>query len=313
MKRIISVIICLVIFLTLFSGCKKSENSVSRLLFDTAVTLTARCERSVLLEAFSLCQRYEDLFSRTKEGSDVYKINSTSDFVTVNEETISLIKTALDFCEESGGVYDITITPILNLWDFNEGVIPKENDVKNALSKVDYRKIKIEGNKVSSSGTQIDLGSIAKGYIADKLYEFFEEKGVEDVIINLGGNVYVRGNEYTKIGVKTPFKDGVSGVISASDVTAVTSGTYQRCFEKDGKLYHHVLDTKTGYPKHTDLDSVTVVGKNSAVCDAVSTLCLLSGSERAKEILEEKNLSGVLITKNGQILTVGDLDFEKAQ
>ncbi len=313
MKRIISVIICLVIFLTLFSGCKKSENSVSRLLFDTAVTLTARCERSVLLEAFSLCQRYEDLFSRTKEGSDVYKINSTSDFVNVNEETISLIKTALDFCEESGGVYDITITPVLNLWDFNEGVIPKENDVKNALSKVDYRKIKIEGNKVSSNGVQIDLGSIAKGYIADKLCEFFDEKGVEDVIINLGGNVFVRGSEYTKIGVKTPFKDGVSGVITASDVTAVTSGTYQRCFKRDGKLYHHILDTKTGYPKHTDLDSVTVVGKNSTVCDAVSTLCLLSGSERAKEILEEKNLSGVLITKNGQILTVGDLDFEEAQ
>lgn len=313
MKRIISVLMCFVTFLTLFSGCKKSENSVSRLLFDTAVTLTARCERSILLDAFGLCQRYEDLFSRTKEGSDVYKINSTSNFVEVSEETVSLIKTALSFCEETKGAYDITVTPVLSLWDFNEGKIPDPTEIESALKKVDYKKIKIEGNKVSSGGAQIDLGSIAKGYIADKLCEFFSERNVQDVIINLGGNVYVLGEEYNKIGVKTPFKDGVSGVITESDVTAVTSGTYQRCFTKDGVLYHHVLDTKTGYPVSSDLDSVTVVGKSSMICDAISTICLISGSEKAREILESKNLSGVLIAKNGQILTVGDIDFEKAQ
>ena len=312
MKKFISVIICLVIFLTLFSGCKKSENNVSRLLFDTAVTLTARCERSVLLEAFNLCKTYEDMFSRTKENSDVYKINSTKDFVEVSEETVFLIKTALTFCEETKGAFDITITPVINLWDFNNAKIPRESDIKNALKNVDYRKIKIDGNKVSSGGAQIDLGSIAKGYIADRLYEFFKEKGVNDAIINLGGNVYVMGEEYTKIGVKTPFKDGVSGVITAKDVSVVTSGTYQRSFEKDGKLYHHILDTKTGYPTFSDLDSVTVVGKSSTLCDALSTVCLISGSEQAVKTLKAKNLCGVLITKSGQIITVGDIDFEKS-
>lgn len=310
MKKFLCVFICLVTVVTLFVGCRHSENTVNRLLFDTAVTLTAECERSVLLDAVSLCEGYENLLSRTKETSDVYKINNSDGFVSVSEETALIIKTALKYCEQSDGLYDITITPVSTLWNFNEEVLPEADKIGEAVKKVDYKKIQLEGSRVNANGAQIDLGSVAKGYIADKLREFFESKGVKNAIINLGGNVYVLGDKYTKVGIQKPFSGGTVGRVEMKNLSAVTSGTYQRCFTKDGTLYHHVLDPKTGYPKNTDLDSVTVIGESSMLCDIMSTVCLLSGGEKAEEFIKDEGLSAVLIFKNGQIKTVGDTKFK---
>lgn len=311
MKKFLCVFICLVTVVTLFAGCKHSENTVNRLLFDTAVTLTADCERSVLMEAVSLCEGYENLLSRTKEGSDVYKINNSEGFVSVSEETALIIKTALKYCEQSEGLYDITITPVSSLWDFNKEILPEEAALSEALKKVDYKEIQLEGNRVNSNGAQIDLGSAAKGYIADKLREFFENKGVKNAIINLGGNVYVLGDKYTRVGIQKPFSGGTVGRVEMKNLSAVTSGTYQRCFTKDGAFYHHILDPKTGYPKNTDLDSVTVIGESSMLCDIMSTVCLLSGGEKAEELINAEGLAAVLIFKNGQIKAVGDIDFKR--
>ncbi len=312
MKKFLCLTLCLVTLLLPLAGCRASENTVNRLLFDTAVTLTAKCEREVLLEAITLCEGYENLLSRTKQGSDVYRINNTEGFVEVSEETVLIIKTALKYCEKSGGLYDITVTPVSSLWDFSSEVIPDAADISEAVKRVNYKNIEIDGNRVNAKGTLIDLGSVAKGYIADKLCQFFKEKGVTDAIINLGGNVYVLGDKYTKVGIQKPFESGVSGVLKIKNLSAVTSGTYQRCFTKGGTLYHHILDSKTGYPKNTDLDSVTVIGESSMLCDIMSTVCLLSGGEKARELIKDEGLSAVLIHKNGQITTVGDIDFKRA-
>ena len=308
MKRIICILICLVLLL-FTCGCSKQENTVNRILFDTAVTLTARCEKEILLDAIKLCEEYEALLSRTKEGSDLWRINNAQGEVNVSEETAYIIRTALEYCEKTAGKYDITITPVSSLWDFGNEVIPSRLELEDAVKKVDYKRVKINGNSVDSGGTKIDLGSAAKGYIADKLKEFFEQKGVSDAIINLGGNVYVIGNRYNKVGVASPFESGVCGVIKMSNASAVTSGVYQRCFEKNGTLYHHFLDTSTGYSLNTDLLSVTVVGESSLLCDILSTACMVSGMDGAKKLLEEAKLGGVLIPKEGNIQTVGSISF----
>lgn len=308
MKKIVCILLCLVLS-ALPCGCSKQENTVNRILFDTAVTLTARCEKEILLDAISLCEEYETLLSRTKEGSDVWRINNAQGEVIVSEETAYIIRTALEYCEKTGGKYDITITPVSSLWDFGKEIIPNRLELEQAVKKVDYKKIKVNGNIIDSGGAQIDLGSAAKGYIADKLKEFFEQKGVSDAIINLGGNVYVIGNRYNKVGVASPFGSGVCGVIKMSNASAVTSGVYQRCFEKNGTLYHHILDTSTGYSLNTDLLSVTVVGESSLLCDILSTACMVSGVDGARKLLEEANLGGVLIPREGSILTVGNISF----
>ncbi len=308
MKKIVCIFLSIVILL-LLSGCSKNENTVNRILFDTAVTLTAQCDEAVLLDAIKLCEHYDDLLSRTKQGSDVYRINNNSGFVEVSPETVEIILTALEYCEKTSGRYDITITPVSSLWDFNGSVIPDALSLEAAAKQVDYRKIEVVGNTVNAGGTQIDLGSAAKGFIADKLREFFEERGVTDAIINLGGNVYVMGGEYTSVGVRSPFEEALSGVIKMKDASAVTSGIYQRCFEKNGRLYHHILDPETGYSLDTDLAAVTVVGESSMLCDILSTACMVSGSVEAEKLLEGAGLGGVLIPREGKIITVGKISF----
>ena len=308
MKKVISVLLILVILL-LPTGCSKNENTVNRILFDTAVTLTAQCSEDILLDAIKLCEYYDNLLSRTKEGSDVWRINNTAGLVQVDPDTVGIILTALKYCEKTQGKYDITVTPISSLWDFNNGVVPDAQRLYAALQKVDYKKIEVVGNTVNAHGTQLDLGSAAKGFIADKLREYFEERGVEEAIINLGGNVYVMGEEYSSIGVRSPFDDGISGVIKMNNTSAVTSGIYQRCFEKQGRLYHHILNPKTGYSLDTDLASVTVVGESSLACDILSTACMVSGSVGAEKLLKGAKLGGVLILRDGSIKSVGNIEF----
>ena len=308
MKKFLCVFICLVTVVTLFAGCRHSENTVNRLLFDTAVTLTAECERSVLLEAVSLCEGYENLLSRTKKTSDVYKINNSDGFVSVSEETALIIKTALKYCEQSDGLYDITITPVSSLWNFNEEILPEADKISEAVKKVDYKKIQLEGNRVNANGAQIDLGSVAKGYIADKLREFFENKGVKNAIINLGGNVYVLGDKYTKVGIQKPFSGGTVGRVEMKNLSAVTSGTYQRCFTKDGTFYHHILDPKTGYPAETGIAQVTIVGKNSALCDAYSTGVFVMGREKAEKLYGKSGEFEYIIVENNNIFVSKNLE-----
>ena len=160
-----------------------------------------------------------------------------------------------------------------------------------------YRNIDIEGNTVrlADPGAAVDLGGVAKGYIADRITDLLEEKGVSSAVINLGGNVAVLGSKEDgspwNIGIERPYSDRteVIGSLEAIDATVVTSGTYERKFEENGVLYHHVLDPATGYPAQTDLESVTITAKrgNSAFCDGLSTVCLISGMEKAQALVRE--------------------------
>lgn len=299
MKKII---ILILILSFLLCGCSNTPKSSTYFYFDTAVTITAYCSSDVLDGAFELCQYYENLFSRTKEGSDISKINASTDFVEVNSETALLISKALYYCELSGGKYDITITPVSVLYDFNEKLLPTKEEAENALKKVDYKKVSIEGNKVCSGGATIDLGSIAKGYIADKLVEYFTEKGVKNAVINLGGNVYTLGKKNKTVGIKTPFSDEIALYATAQNSTFVTSGIDQRFIEKDGVYYHHIIDKETGFGVQNSLASVTVIGKSSADADALSTVCMLLGKDKALSLINSLDgYCAVFIEKDGSI------------
>ena len=144
----------------------------------------------------------------------------------------------------------------------------------------------------------IDLGGIAKGYIADKTIEFLKGKGVKRANVNIGGNVYIYGENQAEIGIRKPFSQDIIASVISDEGTFVTSGIYERYIEKDGKIYHHILDTKTGYGVENNLASVTVIGESSADADALSTVCMLSGLE----IIESKeNTEAVFILKDGSI------------
>ncbi len=286
MKKIISLNLSLV--LLLLCGCTNAqENKDTRFLLDTVVTLTASCDSETLDGAFALCENYEKLLSRTVASSEVYALNNSNGFYEVSDDTLQIIEKAIYYGDVSGGKFDITIYPVSSLWDFNSHIIPSRDEIAEALKNVDYQSIEIEGNAVNLGGKQIDLGGIAKGYIADRLLEYLKKSDVFEGIIDLGGNLIVFGDRDYVVGIKKPFSDGeFAATIKLRNKTVVTSGTYERYIPADIKLYHHILDPDTGYACESDLVSATIIGDSSLDADALSTICILSGLDKAKELIE---------------------------
>ena len=302
MKKFISLQLLLV--LTLLCGCTDNrENTDTRFMLDTVVSLTADCNDETLEKAFELCKGYESLFSPNLKDSDVYRLNSHNTPVTVSEETVTVIERAIHYGELSLGKFDITIYPVTKLWDFNNQIVPEKKEIAEALKSVDYQSISLNGNTADLNGRQIDLGGIAKGYIADKAVELFKSENVPYGIVNLGGNVKVFGERQTVIGIKEPFsEDSIAARISLKNTSIVTSGTYERYIEADGKLYHHILDTSTGYAVETDLISASVICESALDADALATICIIKGKTSAKQLIESiGGTEAVFIDKNGKL------------
>jgi thiamine biosynthesis lipoprotein len=288
-------LIALLILLLLFSGCVREGApgepfSETRFLLDTVCTITVYGARgkAILDEAFDLCAEYEALLSVTIEGSDVWRINHAGgEPVAVAPQTLEVIKLGIEYGELSGGMFDITIGRLSSLWDFsgNSGV-PSEADLELARYTVDYRQIMIEGDTVrlGDPEARLDLGGIAKGYIAGRLADFLRGSGVSGAIIDLGGDVAIVGAKpdgtHWRIGVRQPFgaRNELLGAVDTGEASIVSSGIYERLFEENGVIYHHILDPFTGMPAISDVISVTVLTESSVIGDIISTIVLLAGA-----------------------------------
>lgn len=264
---------------------------------------------------FDLCADYEQLLSPTISTSDIYRINhSHGNPTTVSSPTAKLISDALEYCRISNGAFDITILPIKELWDLPQSMasgnlnIPNDKDLADTLALVDYSKVTIDGNTVTiPEGMGIDLGAIAKGFIADEMANYLRGRNVTSALISLGGNIYAIGSKPDgldwRIGIQEPFSENQSDVIEISNASAVTSGVYQRYMIKDDKLYHHIFDAKIGLPCDTGLYSVTIISDNSEQCDALATVCMLVGYEKSMEILQNyPNVKAIFITSKNELL-----------
>ncbi len=305
--------------LTLLSGCSSKHTPLSKtgFYFDTVITVTIydSSKEEVLDECFALAEYYENLLSATKEGSDIWNINhASSSPVTVSQETAALLEKAVYYGELTDGLIDPTIAPLSSLWNFSSEnaqthTVPSDHEIAEKLSHVDYHRLSIDGLSVTLSDPDaaVDLGFIAKGYIADRMKECLLQHQIDSAVIDLGGNVLTLGNKpdgspYV-IGIQTPFAErGVSlGTVSVSDCSVVSSGIYERYFEKDGILYHHILDTNTGYPIDNALSAVTILAPSSLDADALSTACFALGPESGKELIESlPDTEALFITKKGE-------------
>ena len=284
----------------------------------------------IIDQAFAELREYENMLSRTVEGSDVYRINHADGKSTeVSAETLDVIRTGLLMAELSGGKFDITVGALTDLWKFTSDnpSVPEDQEIRKALETVGYENITMKGNEVglSDSETRIDLGGVAKGYIADKTGEYMEAQGVTKAIINLGGNITAIGEKEEDtpwtIGIERPYSDRseIVGSIKVSDKTVVTSGIYERQFVEDGVRYHHVLDPQTGYPAETDLEAVTItaVKGNSGFCDSLSTACLILGKEKAHRLVlklqdeyPQMEIEAAFIDKNDNIAQTDGMNLE---
>lgn len=312
MKKLTTISIMAV--LLLLCGCEDAgfQNQETRFVLNTVAKITANASDETLNGAFVLCEELEKLLSRTVDGSDVFKLNSTNDFVKVSSDTKKVIERSLYYSEISGGLFDITIYPVSSLWDFKDQIIPQKDEIAEALKSVDYESIEIKGDEISLHGKKIDLGGIAKGYIADRLTDYLKTEGVSSAIVNLGGNIKVIGE--FNIGIKNPNEDSVILNVKVENQSIVTSGIYERKIEKNGELYHHILNPKTGYGVKNSLASVTVISENSIDCDALSTVCVLLGKEEGLKLINSlENTEAVFIEKNGSHTLTNGLYEENSQ
>lgn len=302
------------------------------------ITIYEKGQEELISQAFAHARALENLLSRTIKSSDIGRFNSmeTSQAIGVCKETAVVVEEGLRYGEMSGGLFDITVGSLTELWDFSAEApaVPQQSVLEESLLHVDYKAITVgqegDGNYFLSKHdvkSRIDLGGIAKGYIADQIYEFLKEKDVDSGLINFGGNIFTIGQKddgsFWTIGVEKPFfasqgeplaERELVGIISFEGGSIVTSGTYERNFTENGKLYYHILDPQTGYPRVTDLASVTIIGPSSTACDALSTICLMMGMEKGRSFIEDlQDYQAVFIADTQEIFSTKGAGFTAYQ
>lgn len=306
----------------ILTGCAANEEPLSRtgFYFDTVIQITLYdfSDETVLDGCFALAEKYENMLSATKENSDVFKINHSGGApVEVTADTAELLETALYYAELTDGKIDPTILPVAELWNFGSDktpAVPDPSSLEEALSHVDYHTIHVVTTGDSCTvtlrdpQTMIDLGFIAKGYIADRMKAYLLSEGISSACINLGGNVVTIGDKPDgspfRIGVQEPFAaEGTPiTVVSLSDGSLVSSGVYERYFYQDDILYHHILDPATGYPVDNNLAGVTILSPGSVEGDALSTTCYCLGLDDGMKLIESlENVEAVFITKDNAL------------
>lgn len=280
---------------------------------DTVISLTVYSadDAELLDDCLAICGEYEKIFSRTDPESELYKLNSQGS-MEVSPQLLELLESALHYCRLSGGRFDLSMGAVSDMYGFSSEnpVLPSPADIADKLSHTGYEKISISGSTVTLEDPEavIDLGAIAKGYIADRLAEFLRSKGVESAIIDLGGNILCLGSKPDgsdfKVGIQYPYRDA-SRIITAvelSDMSVVTSGIYQRWFERDGKAYHHILDPETGLSLDNGLISVSIISADSTSCDALSTTAFAMGLEDGMALIDSMpDVWAVFITEDMQL------------
>lgn len=316
-KRMAALIAAAALILSGCSGMSKERNlTYTDTLYDTVISVKILdpADEDVLKGCEKLCKKYDTLFAMENEESDIYKINHAKGKpVEVSEDTITLLKKGIYYGELSRGAFDITIGAVSQLWDFTgeDPKVPSSKKLAAARGHVNYKNIVIRDNTVmlSDAKSAIDVGAIAKGYIADRLKEYLEEEGVHHAVINLGGNVLTVGNKPDgsnyNIAIQKPFAESGTAITSVEvdDKSVVSTGIYQRYFKTDkGKLYHHILDPATGAPCKNNLYSVTIITDSSLTADALSTTCFLLGYTDGMKLIDQlDNVDAVFITDDNEI------------
>lgn len=289
-------------------------------LMGTRITLQIEHPKAEVLlnHAEEMLKDYEKRFSANDDKSDLMHVNQNAGIkpVQVDEDLFELIAQAHAVSLSSDSKFNLTIGPLVKLWKigFKDAQLPNESDIQERLQKIQPENVILDHEAytvyLKVSGMEIDLGAIAKGYFADRLKDYFVSQGVQTGIIDLGGNVLTIGRPLDKdkwtVGIQQPDSErgGLVGVVEIAGQSVVTSGIYERYFYKNGKLYHHILDSKTGYPVEGDIASITIVSDQSIDGEIWTTVCFAMSINQAIAVLNEiPGIEAVIISKDGEVFT----------
>lgn len=320
---LVSILLTTCIILT---GCdnKKENMEDARDIYamDTYMSLKAsgkQCSEA-LDEAVSEINRLDKLFSSANKNSEVYIANENGK-AKLSEETANLLELALSINKKTNGYFDITIYPLVCEWGFIDKnyKVPSKSTIEGLLKNVGADKIKYDKNTRTiklSEGTKIDFGGIAKGYTSQRIMEIFKKYDLNGGIVSLGGNVQTYGSKEDgskyKIGIEDPKGgDDYIGIIEVGEKAVVTSGNYERFFEQDGRIYHHLIDPNTGYPADNGVASVTIVSDDGTMADGLSTALFIMGEKEAldfwKKNGEDEAFDVIIVLQDGKIIVTEGL------
>jgi FAD:protein FMN transferase len=311
----------LILFLVV-TGCTPRTGPRRETQFLLGTTCTVQIHDSSYPEDVfrSVFDRVRDIQYRmtiTGAESEIISVNRSAgrNPVEVSPDTLSVVRTGLEYSRASGGAFDITIGPVVQLWGIGteDARVPEEAEIADAVSRVGYEDLEIrpDTNEIflRKPGMVLDLGGIAKGYAVDEAVRIMTEAGIKHGLVDFGGDIRVirtrPDGEFWRIGIQDPVnvdRGSYIGVIRLEDTAVVTSGDYERFLDKDGTRYHHILDSETGAPARSSLRSVTVVADNATVADAVSTAVFVMGREAGLEFLNaDDTLEGLVVTAEDEI------------
>ena len=295
------------------TGCASQEVTRECFAMDTVMNLSAYGDHAeaALADVETELYRLDRLFSISSSTGDIAQLNRTGS-ATVSAETSQLLERALTLCQDTDGALDITLYPVSQLWGFYSGdfQVPTSSQIQTALQTVGWKHCHLDGTSVTlDKGTQLDLGAIAKGYASYRAAKLLADAGVTSANLSLGGNVHVVGTKPDGSNWKVAITDpndtsSYAGVLQVQDTAVVTSGGYQRNFEKNGKVYHHILDPATGAPARSGLLSATVISQDDVLADALSTALFVMGPDKATAYWQDSKdaFEMVLITEDNRIL-----------
>lgn len=329
LRRIFCILLMTIItlFIIFFTNRHKNQDisviSNSGYYFDTFITISIYesnssqidADKALITQCFELCEKYELIFSQTNENSELYRLNhSLKPSVTVSDELFKVLSISKEYNTITDGAFNILIGSLSSLWNFKNKTIPENSTVLKELNSLKMADYNLYNNSVIFNGyknefPEITLGGIAKGYIADRLKEFLITGNVTSAIINLGGNILLIGEKPDSkpfnIGITKPFTttgESLANII-LSDMSVVTSGIYQRYFEKNGKIYHHIINPSTGYPVENNLYSVTIISPSSTTADILSTAVYVMGPQKGMELINNtENVYGIFVTSDFEII-----------
>lgn len=286
--------------------------------FDTLIdiSLSGKNANKALEEIESALLSLEKEYSKYT-NSPINEFNSLPEGSTleISTEMATLISDCNTVSEFTDGFFDITTSALSDLWDVkNAANPPSDDDILKALEKTGWDKILLTGNTLTKTGAEIDFGGILKGYAADKVREIAKKHKIKNGIVNLGGNVCLIGSKNKTpwtVGIVNPFSPGeVYLTVEAENTNVITSGSYQRYFEYDGRIYHHILSPFTGYPAENEIASVTVISEDGTRADALSTAIFVAGTEKGLEIAKNYGVELIIIKKDGSVYATEGIEYK---
>ena len=302
MKKIIILLTCAI----LLCGCgngnmvksqkttQNNEQKYTSELFamDTYMEITAYGDnaKEAVAKASARINELDGMLSTGNSDSEVSKLNSEKE-LKLSEDVGNIMERSLEISESTGGVFNPAIYPIMQLWGFDTKnyKVPNKKELESTLKNINESKIKYDSKtRVAKldKKMKIDFGGIAKGYTSSEVMKVFKNNGIKSGLVSLGGNVQALGakpdGSKWKVAVQNPDSDeSYIGVLEIAGKAVITSGGYERYFEKDGVTYHHIIDPSTGYPAENGLISVTIVSADGTLADGLSTSLFVMGKDKA--------------------------------